>query len=1398
MRWAFEFRMELLLFTLLVLGLTNCPIHCKEKFEPVTENISFKVTYEVQAFVNGDASLLTEVQEQYQHNLASANIEQINYDGKTRLVSRKFIFNGESRRIIEVANYTKYASIGTSSKKPIILSEARQTFESELLKLPYTDVMAQLNFDSFLTSDCLEKINKKLFYIKGITKLLHLIECRREELNALNYGSQSVEQDKLAYTRNLKSRIYTSDKPLLPLRSRVDDFSINSLSSDTKKSMQISVNIPYDAVSFSGSKENYLPSRIVPLSISLQFEQGILMIINIYQFDVIDLMEHMSETSSGVVSDFLIPIGSGLSDVLFYSSSSFNDNQIGKSSRRPKSVLKKTQFSFRASLTGNNLPFPDPVELLVAYDGENKMLVREIITTDRGVSLGDGWKTHKSRLVYDGESNTKFHIKNSNEDYTKNNIETDDNQRVSNAWQSCVTNSLNSIETYILDGSSASSDLFDLEGSTYMGIAEVRGIPCYVYEKRVFRLPLWLGLGETEYSYLNDPTTIAEENEIYLAFYESISDYVGVSYEDEEIERNRDSSTQNIYSTSHSKLVRLDIHVVKNKASNGGERLQLLNYILEMHSFDWSIGLVHDELELFDVSQECLLPNINSRSMKLDLLIDMAIDEDNTRGYLLLKEDSSLCQDTVSRALSKSLSITKTEQVALETNIQSGSLHTSLYVYEIPCQGFISKFMGFAQDLLLGSAASNSWESGTTSISLDECEWRAAHTLEPFKLASLTNNGDIHSDRDDDYKSSRLFMYCPKTLHCVLGDLSWNLIHQQKPFSNRQIKYPSENPNKCIVMAISAVSQYVNRHRDLRGRTLIEWLATRGEEDLIGTPLDLKVDGLSIAAKITRFKVSQVADRSLEPITGVGYEKLPNIEPLIVSNMAHCSHTCLMLHNCASYSVCHHQEAHLECIFTTIDWTEPAKVNELKKQLVGTSGLPILIDVQLADSSMFPVSLKRSSLCTIYGQEHFDVFRFKESSLVRVISPEYLLHSGSIKDCAKFCLERGNFFHNMSQSSPMNKRFILKGSRREFACTSFMFDKHLKTCELKPNFELQTKKILEYIELQISKHQSTDSRDLERVLSASKWQESLLKLRERVDSLPAFSDIEIYELNYAQLFEVDPDKRLTDLANKNELSPSSALLYNELQLTILDTGVENCAKLCLSREGCRSFDIYTDHQAGGEKISMMKKSNCVLNAYSLNDISNIINQHDNSEDLKLPLEFQAKKSIEGEQNAGGDDNSSSWYHYEPGELALYLIGDVFRSSPDARIVPTTSNNQQQQQQQSRILINNAQTTIYILPLVIATTAFDVPNSSSHGSQQIALYDNGKINYVNGIDSASPDIAMAVLFYAAIVIAITLIVSINLYLCLFDRGSTGWKRLFTCHYCNAFFANISTLPSCNRC
>lgn len=1417
----FKSTMQVVLFVFLILKFNFDRFACEERFEPITENIAFKVSYEVQAFINGEPSLLTEIQEQYQHNLASAKIEQLSYDGNTRQVSRRFIFNGESRRIIEIGDLSKD---GANSKKPTILSEARQSFESVLLKLQTTDLMTQLNFDSFLTDNCLEKINKKLFYIKGITKLLNLIECRRKEIFLIDSKMQSDELNKITYTRNLKSRIYSSEK-LLTLKTRLDDYSINSLSSEAIKSVKISVTIAHKDVSFRFDgdkiKENHLPSRIVPLSISLQFDQGILLVINIFQFDALDLMEHMSITQSGVVSDFLIPIGSGLSDVLFYSSSSFNENHNGKFSRRRKNVATKTQFSFRALLTGRDLPFLNPVELLVAYDSENKMLVREISITDRSISLGDGWKTHKSRLVYDGESFTKFHIKNSNEDYTENHFI--DSQKTI-GWQSCVTNSLSASESYILDGSSAASELFDLEGSTYMGIAEVRGIACYVYEKRVFRLPLWLGLGETEYSYLNEPTTIAAENEIYLTFYESMSDYVGENYEDEETERFRDSSTQNVYSTSRSKLIRLDINVIKDSKganNNEGERSLLLNYILEMYSFDWSISLAHDELELFDISQECLLSNIHSKRVKLEISIEANLDEYNSRGFVLLKEDSKLCQDTVSRALSKSFPITKTEQVDLKTNIHSNSLQASLYVYEIPEHGFISKFMAYAQDLSLGSAAANSWETGATSISFHECEWRAAHTLEPVKLSNLANDNGI----DYDEKTSRMFMFCPKTLHCVLGDSSWSLINERKSFSNRQIKYPvdTETLNRCIVTEVSAVRQSVVRHKNLRGKSLIEWLIQKGDERLIDTQIELKIEELSIATKTTNFKLSQMEKESFEVFVGVGYETVLGLEPLIAFNMAHCSHTCLMLHNCASYSVCHHQKSGAECIFTTIDWTEPLKANELRKKTVTTqTGFPLLIDVQLENNSTTQVKLKRSSLCNIYSQEHLSVFHHKENLLTSVGLHEHSQHAESIKDCAKFCLQRGNFFSNFRQTPSKSNIYILKGSQREFTCNSFMFDREKKICELKPIVELHSKKTLEYIESLIKRRENNQTRESAAAAAAAfGWKDSILKLRERIDSLPAFSEFEIYELNFAQLFEVNLDERLILTDEKEQLSSlsssssSSSAAYNELQVSIPDTGVEKCAKLCLTREGCRSFDIYT--LTGGAQALIMKENTCVLNAYSINDISNLINNLETSkEDVKLPLKLQSSKRADQNTESGYEENKndhlSRWFHYEPSELALHLIQSTSQSSsspPDAQIVPTTTSTtindqqQQQQQQQSGILIDNAQTSIYILPFIATTTTatktLDVFSSSTvfHGSQPVGSYDNGKISNVNGVDRPWWNIAMAALFYCSLAISILLIVSINLYMYLFDRGSTNWKRLASC--CSSFnFANRS--PSqlfCNR-
>ena len=1253
-----------------------------EDFESVTSELNFRAIYRLQTFAEGEPQSVCEVYESYQSDLEAASIKQVTRewhdDQLVELDRRRWIYQGQLGRLVELVVPSEHPDEdqfylnenGASSSYDFVVQEnspsvglvtgsASQLDSNLLLAGTANEHAPSLDLDRFLTDGCRKLVRERLHYIRGVSRLLLLVECRRSEfsLQRPRRGSQA--------TRGMRHEVFEASLGAISADLH--------LSSDISK-LQLTVTVPsFDSPTSQNDSRHSMPRRMVPLSIGLRFDPNITVLVNIFQFESVVEMEHLSE-SAGSESVYMLPLLRGeLSSV-----QSLKEESLA---RPPKRTFD--QFSFRAQLQSQQLSDvfgPDPIQLIVAFDRQSQTLVRQINLADRSRSLGDSWARQTSQLVLDGQMGLKFHMMDEP-------AKEGDGLLGGNKWHSCAIDKLNIVETIELE--TGGSEAFDLRGSHFMGIAIVRGIYCYVYEKRIYRLPLWLGLGEVGWQVGEESS---ESLEIYADLYLMATKLADQADRTEQQLDRADDETL-------SRPVRLDLSL-RNQIDGARRSLRL-----DLFSFDWSNHLLADVPDLLQVAEECLGRRQNWRSMDLELLLELERgrisreDEQQVSKRLFeLQFDEKLRQEAVSSSLVDSFGLSRAQQVDLEAKWQSASqLHVRLTILEPANERLQFNRLGPARDLSVGSATRpRQWSVGAASVSAEECKWRAAHLL------TMVGNGAGFSSLEASPRARQLFMFCPRTLHCVIGDESWQpIVRQQALRINSTLDYPARAGSTADVcsalsVAIRREANSPNKRRlDQRrgqrsgrlqtgGWPLIDWLAANQHSGRVrGVPFELKVSEAlgRVAMRTVKFRVSATGGsgggddamanelslprrfprRALVGLAFAGSNQTERpLEPLVAVELAQCSRICLMLHQCNSYSACHEADgmsSRLSCLFSRLKWSDQAEESlaeleqlSARKLPGGLANLTLLLAAgrpvgraaaatdeierrqqQALRAEAVEVRFRQSKLCSLHGRQQVSAYKFKGSSENAIPPGEFLIYANSSDRCARFCLERAQLWRSIEPPAEGTPVVADQLSRfREAACWAFRFSAERSRCELLP---LQRHR-------QLLGGAAGGGPPLDRWRRWLDWDTPAEWLAEQSMG-PDFAESDLYELDFEQLFVAQEGRRLVPVGHQQQA--------DRHQLVLSNLGPAECAQHCIHSKGCRSFDSLQAGRPGSSQL-------CNLNAASLADLAA-------SEAGSAPLELE---QIRGVGPGGGQQSQQVWWHYEPSELALYTLTDSISLGPDSQ------------------------------------------------------------------------------------------------------------------------------------
>lgn len=1195
-----------IVFVYCILGLSFDYLHGRE-FSSLVEDLTFQATYKIQTFANLRPQSISEIHETYHSGLLSARISQVVHEiekgsGLIKTTSRKLIYYGEKRRLIEVQGEENDDGLdeqfylpenGGSSSYDIKRDEDNADENIRVLAATYpllsrlllsggtNELAPQLDLDSYMRRECLELAMRKLHYVCGLSRLLILIECLRDEFKL----NETAERTTPHMTRNMAASLYSAKNVRL--------LSMGQFPVADQVSLDIQVTIPNERKCPSSAT---LPERFVPLSISLSFEPDIWVMINVFQFDVLGSDEHLSE-SNQAQSIFMLPVARGLG-------ASLQNLLINEELSDLTDHL--SSFSFRARLTGPNWyptgariesMFEDPLEMIVVYDSQLRVLAKQTSYPDRSKAVGDSWRLHSSQVVFDAKSGHKYHTMSRNYD-SGDQLEVGEEQK----WSACVTDLMSSDEVSAMESLGGSEFILHSEGSVFMGMANVRGVDCYVYEKLVDKLPIWLDLIDNNL-----------DGEKYIILYLRASKQANSAYLHDMFRRGDRRTGQ---------LMRVEIRL-----ESAGGRAD--HFQLDVFSFEWSTHLVNDVPALLDVGRHCLASLANGRHIELDMLFQMEdqLDSKHDNELTKLRQLEDLRQHSVSMALADSYDITSSQQVDLATEWSpSNHLSVQLTVYELTDSYSEVQFVGFSRDLSSNlSPADNRFES----ISAEHCKWSALHTLEHFD-------------------ESKVFMFCPHRFKCLLGDERWKPILKSKGQQSHQVKgllsfepQLSEQDalasvDVCRVSVVSRIknsrsSSYYRQPAAVRQIDLeptlshLDWLNTHAVKSHL---LDLRVDEQhneqSLRMRLTRLKSKlnrrqpDYQEEPMWPIEGFGFSERQSIEPgqisltpLSVSNIAQCHQVCLASDRCETYSTCHSLRSHkLTCILSALesrlfDANTMATLRQQVRQ-IGADDPLIAVNLTVKDGECpVQVQLRKSSLCHLRRRDHSDVYRYEMNSLEPIPAAKFLIYAKSSHECARFCLERNKLINELrvlisqaerskganvgSEVRDLRSELLLANGTnittrplaefRQYGCYSFRFSQ--SSCQLLPLrdhlrlISSSSSLLGKWIQ---SGHDDDGHRSHAVLSKWLRWFESETPEDWRHQSRGfGFVEMDFYKLDFRLVFS--PDK-----IAPGEPNTTTTIVSKRLEKTSLS----ECAWRCIELNGCKSF------QSIGEESATLSPATCVL------------------------------------------------------------------------------------------------------------------------------------------------------------------------------------------------------------
>lgn len=549
------------------------------------------------------------------------------------------------------------------------------TIEQDLLKLE-SDLsiigLKQLNLLYFLSESCMTEMRQRdLHYLRGLSRLFLLLECRKDEFK------QVVEQSKLAAAAANSANIYRAEN--LEAKQTTEGKFVEYLD----VLVESDGSSPHDGVTG-------------PKRVSLKFAPKVTLIIEPIGFELFD-------SSSGHTTDqdsFRLPLTSSDLVALVNSTKathqSDTDHQLG-SGIKPR----RRSFSFVAHLT-NSLALLDPIELQVAFDGGTSesgagILARQVNLVDRGQIVGDTWRRHTTRTVYSKETGLKYHMM-----HPTGRAEGSTGSGAGAA--SCLVDSLGDSELSALDTTIDGYQLLELDGALFMGIALVRGVECRVYEKKIHRLPLWL-TGGSDGDLDTGSGIVTEGKDIYLTLYER-------------------SAAGGPTDDPIPVLLTIDMLSPPTDGAQTGRKIHP-SLRVSIQQFSWARSST-DQARLFDISQDCLLSSAAARHARLDLLMGQVEGNTALASYELSDSQSSLREELFSQLISQLFRVAKLEQFDLQISQESArQFHVSATLYELqPSYRIEAALVGLAPSPTRSELAGQSMR-----LNVKECQLEAAHRL---------------------------------------------------------------------------------------------------------------------------------------------------------------------------------------------------------------------------------------------------------------------------------------------------------------------------------------------------------------------------------------------------------------------------------------------------------------------------------------------------------------------------------------------------------------------------------------------------------------------------------------------------------------------------------------------
>lgn len=1083
-----------------------------EDFSPVTKGISFKANYEVS--VTEESKLFSSllVHEFYSTSLSSSKIS---------ITEHRLEANNAKV-------YREYLYFGNNQQRDIEISNDENQYEARILDRPIESFIYKLpkrngesiffDPDDFIEPDrCLRKVKDELSYIRGLSKILHLIECHKDKFTPM--GTLDYHRVRLKRRWQLEH-----------------DANFGSNSTVRHIRMEIRVdNITY---------EDDIKSRRIPSEILIDLDgRKIELRINLYRFEVIqnDVLWDCEHHNS--ISNFMLPSGIGLNaslKSLFYPS--------GNSRQHEDSTFK---YSFQGSLRGY-FPLVHPLEISVSHDEDSGRIAYESTLVDPMI-IDREYRRLRTRVVFDTKSNVSFHIMplNSGYSYDYQRSESNENKHREYRWTSCITNEYH-LDLRLL---TRSRDVLSIDGSLFMGHTFIRGIACYVFEKELIQesglspLPVWLNLGVDTTS-----LPITKSDRLYITIYKRIN---GFSMNDKE----------------HNDVVRISFDVIRN-------RERYLNFFIDIYHFEWSVS--GNELER-DIDQMCLRDPSESNHLEVSITLKPKIPEPDES---VIK---SIEMKDLRSALAQTLGLSEIQETALTHRYIDGRLYLHFKAFELSVhEGNLYQYNDIPDDDSTGSLI-NGWSVGFTGLSVEDCKLRLAHTITQTEM----KEGIV-----------RYLMFCQDTLHCIIGNDEWKRqidIGGNSPTTEihvpGEIHYPGKSGKgdcrlysyglKAIPTSLKSWSQDIVKQKNKKLK--IEYQKPEGK-----SPIEFITEDVNV-----RFHEAIENSEMIFRLKGLAYSSGSiRVQRTSVNSLTECEHRCLMDHQCASFSFCHHKlRINPECLLSSLEWSDPKRLVNLP---LLNKGQTAKIKAKLYNKNeTVEIDLLGSKDCNLHVRHDLTLFKLGEKDHLQVEKDKSLV-ANSANDCAKLCLDRARVLNSIAGKSDSDPKGEQQIGINSSVCTRFLFSSELDICMLEP--WLDDKHVLDLDESSYGDH-------------LAYWIRAKQRAANETRNFPSIGsgEFDSYNLIAERIFIAHPGKRL-------EISEAN----KKLQLLGHQGNVQECALQCLTRKGCSSFDVeFLNHE----------HPRCILNALSLSSLS--IRSNHRSFQMKI---------------------SNDWTHYEPSELALYFVG----------------------------------------------------------------------------------------------------------------------------------------------